>query len=641
MSVLITLTQILSAGISITAFSLWLYALTFNLRERVARAFAVLLVLITGVYFGDTVISTLADPGQAEVWLRLQWIAIGFIPVAYLHFSDALLATTGQPSRGRRRLAIRLVYVVAAGLVVLAVATNWLITPPVTLSPAGVITLEAGPVFGVFAAYFVLSVGAAWWNFARAYRRCITSTARRRMAYLMISAAAPLLGAFPFLLVLGPAADQNPLVFWSLALAFNVVVSALLVVMAYTVAYFGVSQPDRVIKARLFQWLLRGPVVASTTLAVYVLVGRYGPLIPLYDPRLLPFLLIAVLLLLQFAITLVRLPAERRLFYGADRDELQLLQMLETRIISTRDLRQFLELVLVSLCDTLRRPAAFVVAFDAHGKVDEQMSVGDDDLFAAATPVSLPALSALRRVTWADREGYAWGDYWLWPVRPNPNSEPLGLLGLKQPAAGAEPLTEEQQRLAHTLFERLTTALEDRRLQHEVFAALNQILPHIETVQRLRASANYAGGAAPALAAGPASDWDDAELAHMVREALSHYWGGPKLTQSPLLRLRVVEQALAEHDGNAANALRAVLQTAIERLKPDPAGPRKFTSDWLLYNILEMKFLQNRKVREVAMRLAVSEAELYRKQRVALEEVAAAILEMERQVPSAPASNGQ
>ncbi len=37
---------------------------------------------------------------------------------------------------------------------------------------------------------------------------------------------------------------------------------------------------------------------------------------------------------------------------------------------------------------------------------------------------------------------------------------------------------------------------------------------------------------------------------------------------------------------------------------------------WILYNILEMKFLEGKKVREVAMRLAMSEADLYRKQRV-------------------------
>jgi len=45
-----------------------------------------------------------------------------------------------------------------------------------------------------------------------------------------------------------------------------------------------------------------------------------------------------------------------------------------------------------------------------------------------------------------------------------------------------------------------------------------------------------------------------------------------------------------------------------------------------------MKFIEGRKVREVAARLAMSEADLYRKQRVAVEEVARIILEMERQM---------
>jgi len=67
---------------------------------------------------------------------------------------------------------------------------------------------------------------------------------------------------------------------------------------------------------------------------------------------------------------------------------------------------------------------------------------------------------------------------------------------------------------------------------------------------------------------------------------------------------------------------------------PHPGGPegeRRFTAEWILYNILEMKFLEGRKVREIAMRLAMSEADLYRKQRVALEAVTKAILDMEEQ----------
>ncbi len=92
----------------------------------------------------------------------------------------------------------------------------------------------------------------------------------------------------------------------------------------------------------------------------------------------------------------------------------------------------------------------------------------------------------------------------------------------------------------------------------------------------------------------------------------------------------MVEKALSEHDGNPVNALRAVLKNAIEQIKPE--GQRKFTGEWLLYNILELKFLQGQKVRDVAMRLAVSEADLYRKQRVAVEEVLKRIAQMEVQM---------
>ena len=114
-----------------------------------------------------------------------------------------------------------------------------------------------------------------------------------------------------------------------------------------------------------------------------------------------------------------------------------------------------------------------------------------------------------------------------------------------------------------------------------------------------------------------------------MKDALTHYWGGPKLTNSPLMRLQVVQEMASQYDGNAANALRALLRKAVDRVKPE--GDRRFTSEWILYNILEMKFMEGRKVREVAGRLAMSEADLYRKQRVAVEAVARAILDMETQ----------
>jgi len=87
---------------------------------------------------------------------------------------------------------------------------------------------------------------------------------------------------------------------------------------------------------------------------------------------------------------------------------------------------------------------------------------------------------------------------------------------------------------------------------------------------------------------------------------------------------------MEEHEGNPVNALRATLRHAIDQVRPE--GERRFTAEWMLYNILEMKFLQGRKVRDVAMKLAMSEADLYRKQRVAIEAVAETIANMERGV---------
>jgi hypothetical protein len=122
----------------------------------------------------------------------------------------------------------------------------------------------------------------------------------------------------------------------------------------------------------------------------------------------------------------------------------------------------------------------------------------------------------------------------------------------------------------------------------------------------------------------------EADLANMVKDALTHYWGGPKLTQSPLLQLQIVQEAFQEHNDNPSNALRSILRQAVDSVRPQ--GERRFTGEWILFNILEMKFIEGRKVRDVAARLAMSEADLYRKQRVAIEEVARSIRDMEQQI---------
>jgi hypothetical protein len=148
----------------------------------------------------------------------------------------------------------------------------------------------------------------------------------------------------------------------------------------------------------------------------------------------------------------------------------------------------------------------------------------------------------------------------------------------------------------------------------------------MDMIQRLRAASHFGGAQ---ILSAPEVSLQPADLSSWVKDALTHYWGGPKLTQNPLLQLHVVQQTAKENEESDANALRTILRRGIEHVRPE--GERRFTAEWILYNILEMKFLEGRKVREIAMRLAMSEADLYRKQRVAIEAVARAIVEMEQQ----------
>jgi hypothetical protein len=146
-------------------------------------------------------------------------------------------------------------------------------------------------------------------------------------------------------------------------------------------------------------------------------------------------------------------------------------------------------------------------------------------------------------------------------------------------------------------------------------------------VQRWRGAVQFRG--APAETLGANGDLNNADFQRMVKDALSHYWGGPKLSDSPLLSLRTVQDALTANGGNPTRALRAVLGQAMSALKPD--GQRSMTgAEWVLYNILELKFVEGHRTRDVATRLSMSESDLYRKQRIAVEEVARVLAEMER-----------
>jgi len=440
----------------------------------------------------------------------------------------------------------------------------------------------------------------------------------------MLGAVAPLFAAFPFLMLFGGALIGSlPHLFWSILLTINVSVAGLMVMMAYAVAYFGVSHPDRVVKSRLFQWIMRGPIVASTVAAVTISVNRVANFVGLENSVAGPFAMIATLLVLQFAITILRPTLERWLFHGEDRNDIARLQLLEERVLTTGDLRQFLESVLNAVCDICSTRSAFVAALDAEG-LELEVAVGPDDPLRDSEDLP-PILMTDERAKF-DTLGtvFTWDSYWLIPLHSPISKEMIGLMGLRATADEPDFNTEEEQALS-MMVQRASNALSDRQLQREVFGVVDRLVPQVEAIHRMRVAARYGGSEAFRMPLEGVHT--EADFVHLVRDALAHFWGGPRLTSSPLLQLRVVGEAMQEHDGNAVNALRSILRQAIDWVRPE--GERRFTAEWVLYNILEMKVLEGRKVRDVAMRLAMSEADLYRKQRVAFERVSRAIAEME------------
>ncbi len=614
-----TLNQLLTAGIAITAFSLLLYALTFNLRDRVARSFAIVLMCVVIVFVSDAISSTASNEQDLELWLRIQWIGIIFLPSAYLQFSDALLATTGRPSRGKRRLFIRITYLIS--LIFLILLPFSILVGPLVGSDMTAPHLESTPVTWIFVLFYVISMVVSFVNFYRASQRTVTSASHRRMRYLLIGAVAPALGSFPFLLFGSALVEVHPLIFWVIAILSNLVVSVLLVIMAYAVAFFGVSWPDRVVKRRLFKWLMRGPVTASSVLAITTIVRRVGERFGQPYSAAVPVAMVGSLLLFEFSITLAAPLWERWLFHGGEREKIALLQTLEERLLTSSDLRQFLESILAAVCDRLQASQAFIAVMN-FGEVEMVVPVGNISSFQE----NLSTDFMQKAIQNGNGKGlFSWGAYWILPLNDSNVEDPqlLGILGILR--GEGQEIDHEQRDALERLSRRATLALEDRAKQQQVFVSLEALNPQVDMIQRLRAASRYNG---TSVLSAPDEILEREDLTKWVKEALTHYWGGPKLTSSPLMELRVVQDLLKENEENPANALRAILRQGIEQVRPD--GERRFTGEWILYNILEMKFLEGRKVREIAMRLALSEADLYRKQRVAIEYVANAIIEMER-----------
>ena len=624
--------DVLQSIIVIFGAAVVLYNIPRLARGTVQRSFSALIGLVVLVYLMELLVSRSVAPASAEFLLRVGWIGVALVPAAQFHLSDALLRATGKHSR-RRRVLVFLSYLGGGIFAVLGLLSNWVVSEP--WAAATTPSLTGGPLFPLFAAYFWAAALGAVYNVWRARQRCLTTTTRRRMTTTLIAILAAPLAVFPYMMLSSHPAAEMPLLLWPVLIIGNLVVSILFAVLTSQLVYFGSASPDRVVRVRLYKYMARVPLTATIVLLVFVLVSRAPVILGLHKEVLLGFAVVATVMIVEWVIHHYKQTFERA-FQLNDDPDVRRIQALSERLLTTSDLQQFLESVLAATCEAVRTPSAFVAALTPNGPRLEA---------AIGPPAPLEGLpnAVLQRLSLPGGNGsepadeayagdsfFVWGEYWIQPLYNQRNDLMLGILGMRARAPQPD-LTPEEIELLARLRTQAAAALEDHILQQEVFAAVEGILPEITALQERRSAATFGG--LPVLAADLPESSDellqDPEFGNMVRDALTHYWGGPKLTESPLLQLQVVQRELEGHDNNPVSALRAILAEAIAQQRPD--GQRSLTTtEWILYNILDLKFVQGRRVRDVARRLAMSESDLYRKQRVAIENVARTIANMER-----------
>ncbi|MEJ2757691.1 MAG: hypothetical protein P8046_04335 [Anaerolineales bacterium] len=473
------------------------------------------------------------------------------------------------------------------------------------------------PLSVIFAVYYLISAVFSSVGIWRAYRRTKLRVSRRRITYLLVGVVFLAIGAYPYLQFGSALAQRFSLLFIALVIFGNMGIFLCLMIMAYAVAFFGVPWPDRIVRSRLLKWVFRGPITVFFMLFLITLTYQLNEFIGTSYTVAIPIVSVVSVMLAEHLITLVFPFIERILLQRGGDDHYQLLQSLSERLISTADLKQFLEAILAGIFDQFQVSAGFVAAV-----VESRWEI----LIQAGSEQDLDFNGVGIEITESSKGSdgvniFAWGDFWLYPLYSEDESL-IGLLGVlrREDHVLDDGLT---QTLA-VLGGRAAMALEDRLLQRQVLSSLEELGPKVELMQRLRAAFRFDQNE---IMRDLADFEPPKEFSVWVKDAFSHYWGGPKLTDSPLMDLRIVQESLEDYDGVPTNALRAILKTALEQIKPE--GDRKYTPEWIMYNILEMKFVEGRKVREVAKRLAVSEADLYRKQRIAIEAVAESILEME------------
>lgn len=626
--------QLLSATVLIVTFSLLAYIAMQNWRSDSARALLVLLVGVVVVYSGDMLLPLARSSTTLEFLGRAQWLGIAVVPAAYLHLANALLAVSDrqQQARAGRRLVLLAYAGSVSFFLLVALGTNLIVREGLPSGP--IAQFRAGPLFWVYCVFFLTGALVALWAIVLAQRSALTFTQRRRLVYLGATFAAPGIGVFPFLVLGAPTTVPTSAILVLQAFA-SFTVAVMVTVMTYSVAFQGVLLPDRLIKQDFLRWWLYGPFVGITIVLFVQAIPLFERLLGLPSDTLLTFGVMLMTVLMPIFVSRVK-PYLDALIYRQDQEEIDYLRNLPRSTFTRTDLRVLLENALLAVCGALKVETGFVIARGDGGYTIRAVAGARYEVkrFAADYPldelaVQLEQLPANSRDTLPPTDAFlACGGFCLLPLR-SPDGLFLGALAVAYPPEQLRRgggLSPETRQLISVLAHQMELALSTTEMQQRIFDALRGLGPEMQSLQQLTSRLEQATPTS-------LSDMDGDVVLHpefpqLVKDALTQFWGGPKLAESPLLGMRSVRRMLQSQGGSPTRALQSVLRQAIANLRPNEQLEPS-AQEWLLYNLLEGRFLQRKTVRDVANRLAMSESDFYRKQRVAIEEVARQLALME------------
>lgn len=633
-AVLEQLNQLLAAAALIVTFSLLAYIVMQNWRNDIARALLVLLASVVIVYGGDLLLARTDQERTMNFLGRAQWLGIALVPAGYIHLANGLLNLGRYQSLAQRyRWLVYLAYVGSASFFALVVlGTDLVVRGGLPSGP--IAQFQPGPLFWVYCLFFLIGAATALVAIIQSQQHALSFTQRRRLTYLGATFAAPGIGVFPFLVIAAPNVAPAGAILLLQAIA-SLIVMVMLTVMTYSVAFQGVLLPDRLIKQDFLRWWLYGPFIGVVIILFMQIVPFLERLFGLPKDTLLTFGVMLMTVLIPLFVNRVK-PYLDALVYMQDHEEIDYLRNLPRSTFTRADLRTLLENALVAVCGALKVETGFVIAPGNSGYTIRAVCGPRSQVkrFVAEYPLRdlIPQLEQLPprpRNGSLNPDGFlVCGGFCLMPLH-SPDGQFLGALGV---AASPErfrqtsDLSPETRHMISVLVHQMELALSTVQMQQQIFDALRGLGPEMQSLQQL---ASRLEQATPATLAEIDSDIVmQPEFPQLVKEALTQFWGGPKLAESPLLEMRSVRRLLQSQGGSPTRALQTVLRQAINNLRPDDQLDPS-AQEWLLYNLLEGRFLQRKTVRDVANRLAMSESDFYRKQRIAIEEVARQLALME------------